>query len=256
MSFLRKIKNKIAFINKIKELKEDRKEDRKELKKDIQNIQKIKNMFKELLSFSYITSNVREWLTKQNIYSFSKTQKLVQVIELLNDLILIKSESLKNSDPISEELHNNAKQQLLKIAEKFVKETDNVLYSLHEIKDNEEIHLINDELFNNASKYVEFVGDEDKNSTSYENIRSIIIKYITNHIDSYMPRIQKILIKEFDKKIESTVKYTYNSLFIFVNTFNSLYNINLQYGSGYILNENNFICELKIIIEGIKNQKT
>lgn len=245
MSFLNKIKNKIEFRNK-----------RKELKENLQDLQKVKNMFKELLSFGCISIDTREWLAKQNIYSFPKTQKLAQVIKLLNDIILVKSESLKNSDPISEELNNHAKQQLVKIAEKFGKEADDVLYSLHKIEDNEEIHLINDELFSEASKRVQFVGDEYKYGASYENTRATLMKNITNHIDSYMPRIQKILIKEFDEKVESIVKYTYNSLFDFVNTFNSLYNVNLQYGPGYILNENNFIYEIKTVIEGIKNQKT
>lgn len=245
MSFLNKIKNKIEFRNK-----------RKELKENLQDLQKVKNMFKQLLSFGCISIDTREWLAKQNIYSFPKTQKLAQVIKLLNDIILVKSESLKNSDPISEELNNHAKQQLVKIAEKFGKEADDVLYSLHKIEDNEEIHLINDELFMEASKHVQFVGDEYKYCTSYENTRATLMKHITNHINSYMPRIQKILIKEFDEKVEFIVKYTYNSLFDFVNTFNSLYNVNLQYGAGYILNENNFIYELKTIMEGIKNQKT
>lgn len=69
---------------------------------------------------------------------------------------------------------------------------------------------------------------------------------IKKEIDNFRKNPKKEIL---DEKLNSIVKYTYSKLFIFINTFNKLFNLNIQYDPPrYLLNENNFEDMLTIEI--------
>lgn len=69
---------------------------------------------------------------------------------------------------------------------------------------------------------------------------------IKKEIDNFRKNLKKEIL---DEKLNSIVKYTYSKLFIFINTFNKLFDLNIQYDPPrYLLNENNFEDMLTIEI--------